>query len=329
MNHTQYCTDSFFKIFMDEYAFEEKQIGREIRYNVSERYGSGYLNRFLLRNGIFINIMDMQLNEEIRIPLDLRLSIFEVVHCLQGSIHYYDEETGDYRLDEGHYSIYMKDRYTGWMVCPKNMPIKCISVVASDPLSGLFSYREEADFSAQQYEALCQEKAVDLMKPQSIFAAIKEPFLDIDKCRLNGISRLIYMESKAAEIISLAYVQASSKPRASSKVVLNADDRLKLVQAEHSLLSRLAEPLTLGLLAIEVGLNAHKLKEGFRQVYGKSIFSFIKDARLEKARQLLISNEDMNINEIVNEVGYSNTGHFARAFREKWGANPRDYRFRM
>ncbi|MTI60064.1 MAG: helix-turn-helix transcriptional regulator [Firmicutes bacterium] len=50
--------------------------------------------------------------------------------------------------------------------------------------------------------------------------------------------------------------------------------------------------------------------------------------RMEKAREFLLKNNE-NILEIANNVGYSNSSHFATAFRDKYGVNPSVYRENM
>ena len=42
----------------------------------------------------------------------------------------------------------------------------------------------------------------------------------------------------------------------------------------------MSEPPTLQELADEIGLNIKKLKEGFKQIYGDSVFSFLFDYKI-------------------------------------------------
>ena len=49
-------------------------------------------------------------------------------------------------------------------------------------------------------------------------------------------------------------------------------------------------------LADEIDLSLKKLKEGFKQIYGDSVFSFLFDYKMEVARKLLESG-DYNVNE--------------------------------
>jgi len=49
----------------------------------------------------------------------------------------------------------------------------------------------------------------------------------------------------------------------------------------------MVEPPTLRELADEVGLSLKKLKEGFKEIYGDTVFSFLFDYKMDYARKLL------------------------------------------
>lgn len=76
-------------------------------------------------------------------------------------------------------------------------------------------------------------------------------------------------------------------------------------------------------LARQVGLNDFKLKLGFRQVFGTTVFGYLHEHRMEQA-QLLLQERRMNVEEVARTVGYANRSSFA-AFRKKFGINPKYY----
>lgn len=77
-------------------------------------------------------------------------------------------------------------------------------------------------------------------------------------------------------------------------------------------------------LARQVGINDRKLKQGFRQVFGTTVFGYLHDYRMEQARLLLIE-QKLAIALVAHTVGYSHLSHFATAFRKKFGVNPSTY----
>lgn len=94
--------------------------------------------------------------------------------------------------------------------------------------------------------------------------------------------------------------------------------------AKDIMITRMAEPPTLQELSEEIGLSLKKLKEGFKEIYGDSVFSFLFDYKMEYARKLLESGEH-NVNEVGLKVGYSTASHFISAFKKKYGTTPKKY----
>lgn len=70
-----------------------------------------------------------------------------------------------------------------------------------------------------------------------------------------------------------------------------------------------------------MGLNDFKLKAGFKEVFGTTVFGYIREQRLEKALAYLQSGR-WNVGEAAFSVGYANPCSFAKAFRERYGLNP-------
>ncbi len=99
---------------------------------------------------------------------------------------------------------------------------------------------------------------------------------------------------------------------------------IKIRKAKDIVISRMSEPPTLKALAEEIDLSLKKLKEGFKQIYGDSVYSFLFDYKMEVARKLLESG-DNNVNEVGLKVGYSTSSHFIAAFKKKFGTTPKKY----
>ncbi|MCD8489485.1 MAG: AraC family transcriptional regulator [Desertifilum sp.] len=74
-------------------------------------------------------------------------------------------------------------------------------------------------------------------------------------------------------------------------------------------------------MARQVGLNDCTLKRGFRQVFGKTVFGYLHEYRLEYARQLL-EERRLNVSEVAQKIGFVNRSYFAAAFRKKVWPHP-------
>ena len=105
---------------------------------------------------------------------------------------------------------------------------------------------------------------------------------------------------------------------------MDEENVAKLKKAKDIIIANMAEPPSLQELADAIDLSLKKLKEGFKQIYGDTVYGFLFDYKMEVARKLLDSGE-YNVNEVGFKVGYSTASHFIAAFKKKYGTTPKKY----
>jgi AraC-like DNA-binding protein len=143
-------------------------------------------------------------------------------------------------------------------------------------------------------------------------------------CPLEGPARRLYMESKALEILSLQ-LAGRADPTLEKPSAISRADRLRLEEARCIVEREFANPPSLLALALRVGLNDFKLKRGFRELFHTTVFGYARMLRLEKAKELM-ETEEMTVSEAASAMGYTCFGHFAQAFRKRFGLLPRDFK---
>lgn len=141
---------------------------------------------------------------------------------------------------------------------------------------------------------------------------------------LGGSMSRLYVESKALELIALKMAQYENGRPKRNPNRLKSEDVQCIRRAREILMQDIADPPSIPVLARMVGINDQKLKSGFRQVFGDTVYRTLKTARMEAARQQLdLAGE--NVLQVANRVGYANPGHFAAAFRKHFGVTPSTY----
>lgn len=85
---------------------------------------------------------------------------------------------------------------------------------------------------------------------------------------------------------------------------------------------------TLEQLAARFGLSVTALTKGFRDVYGTSVYAYLRLFRLETARKLLLETA-LPVTEIAGRVGYENPNKFSSAFKKVYGLSPTMFRQRV
>lgn len=141
---------------------------------------------------------------------------------------------------------------------------------------------------------------------------------------LNQSIKPLYFKGKAYELLSLYFNRSEDADIEQCPFLVDETNVIKIREAKDIIIGRMAEPPSLQELADEIGLSLKKLKEGFKQIYGDSVFSFLFDYKMEVARKLLEAGND-NVNEVGHKVGYSTSSHFISAFKKKYGTTPKKY----
>jgi len=112
-----------------------------------------------------------------------------------------------------------------------------------------------------------------------------------------------------------------------SKLLLIAgqqDDGNSVAAALNYINAHLSEPLTVDILAGQVNLSSSAFSRRFRELTGRSPYQFVKETRLERARELLLEHR-LAVRDVSVAVGYASTSHFTKEFRARFGATPREY----
>ncbi len=154
---------------------------------------------------------------------------------------------------------------------------------------------------------------------------IAECIQNINFTEHQGLVRRAYLESKVLEILAMQ-VKQYLDDQAPSKLqtILRKRDMELIIEARKIIVSNLENPPTISELARQIGTNENKLKSGFRKLYSSSIYQFLQDKRMEKAK-LLIAEDKYPVKEIAKLVGYKHAGHFTSKFKDKFGMLPKDY----
>lgn len=141
---------------------------------------------------------------------------------------------------------------------------------------------------------------------------------------LNSSIKPLYFKGKVYELLSLYFNRSEDADIEQCPFLVDEVNVAKLKKAKDIIIANMAEPPTLQELSEQIDLSLKKLKEGFKQIYGDTVYGFLFDYKMEVARKLLESGEH-NVNEVGLKVGYSTSSHFIAAFKKKFGTTPKKY----
>jgi AraC-like DNA-binding protein len=144
---------------------------------------------------------------------------------------------------------------------------------------------------------------------------------DMISCQRKGSLQRIYLESKVLELLMLQAEQFEDSLHGTKRPSLQAADVDKIHHAKALIERDPNTPYALAELARLVGLNDFKLKKGFKEIYGTTVFGYLHDLRMEQARRMLLD-EHKTVGEAADSAGYRNAHHFTAAFKKYFGHLP-------
>jgi len=144
-------------------------------------------------------------------------------------------------------------------------------------------------------------------------------------CPYTGATKLLFIESKAIELIAHQFAQIESGSTSLlAPASLGSSDIERIRYAKDILARDLESPPKLSDLARAVGTNHCTLNKGFREIFGDTVFGHLRVLRLTEAKRLM-EEEGMNVTETALSVGYNSIPSFSRAFSEFFGQSPSEY----
>lgn len=99
----------------------------------------------------------------------------------------------------------------------------------------------------------------------------------------------------------------------------------KVKEIHQYMLNHIDEKLTIACLADKHQISATNLKKYFKEIYGLSIYAYLKEKRIQKAAELL-RETNHEIGKIAGMVGYDNASKFSNSFKSIMGINPSEYK---
>jgi transcriptional regulator GlxA family with amidase domain len=94
-----------------------------------------------------------------------------------------------------------------------------------------------------------------------------------------------------------------------------------LIQAAELMEAHIEEPLSLDDVADRVGVSRRQIERLFRRHLGMVPSKYYLEARLKRARALLLQT-DLSIMEVAVACGFESPPHFSRCYRSQFGCTP-------
>lgn len=320
-------TDDYFKKMSDEMGILKKVGEFNINnYQIEKSQGEGYIKRLKFGKGIEIIIGDFRLNKALQYEYKLKIEKgVEIIYFLKGWTKFRDYSlTDEIEINENEIRYWDGGiNNQGWMKYPQNIDIFFVNIYFNKSFIKEILFQEDRELEKIIFKDTnrCLTKKIEIPELIVPFKQIIQGSGDFD-----SPAKILYLQSKAVEIISYFIEDQFLAANKKENTINKTEDIKKIKEAKKIMASNLIDPFSINELSKKVGLNNYKLKVGFNEIYNTTPFSCLRSLRMEKAKEFLIQENGSNIMEIANRVGYSNSSHFAAAFKKEYGLNPSVFR---
>ena len=274
-----------------------------------------------VEEGIFVFQKENESNDYENVSLDIKQYFIQFHFCDRGAVTFV--------FHDGNYTLPLKEMESLLLYNPKELlPVQ----VRLAPEAALFSLF----ITIGKFHRLFLEESgvIDFLSPtrknqkyytsSAISPQLSVILHQIRSTHLHTSVYPLYLKAKVYELLSLYFNKNQEAESEACPFLSNEENVQKIRKAKEIVLRRMTSPPSLQELADEVGISLKKLKSGFKQIYGESVYGFLFDYKMELARKWLTT-EQYNVNELSLKLGYSMPSHFIAAFKKKFGTTPKKY----
>ncbi|MEM9483457.1 MAG: AraC family transcriptional regulator [Cyanobacteria bacterium P01_F01_bin.116] len=310
-----------------ELVYQPMELGAQV--NLPKCLGEGGDRIFELRHGLHLEIRKATLKQPLRHLRQHETSFpFTSKFYLAGMSRIQTLDASDIECDYhetvGHHYLYHLPGHTEIEEWPAHQLIHLITISADTQY--LSAYR-----GTQSALPLPLQKLLEGDCTQRFYQSLGEMtshmwqlVRQILDCPHDSLMQQIYLESKVLELLAAQLAVWVDQRPTTAAMWLCPEDMGRLHQARDILTQRMTAPPSLSELARLVGLNERKLKQGFRQQFGTTVFGYLREYRMNQAKELL-HKPNLTIAGIATQVGYKSPEAFSNAFRRRFSVNPKTY----
>ncbi|MEM9141534.1 MAG: AraC family transcriptional regulator, partial [Bacteroidota bacterium] len=173
------------------------------------------------------------------------------------------------------------------------------------------------------FKKLIHDKQKAILSPHNhpITSEMFVLIMDLVNCPLKDGFRKLFLEAKVLELLLLQLNQMLQCECCFENAETTKGIVDKMYLARDIITRDLNDPLSLSDLAKRVSTNECTLKKEFKNIFGTTVFGYLRHLKMEKAKNLLLY-QNMPVNEISHIIGYKNPQHFTTAFKKQFGVAP-------
>lgn len=300
---------------LEHVGFRKSRKEDSFLFQLEEEAGSGYIQIYGMLDRCYLIICDVTFKRDFVYGYHIEERFLELCSVSDSQVRYEHENEETALVLKG-MSFYINLGLPGVINIPAGTRLTYTSFVIRESVADCCLSPEDPDSNL----TLSSNAAlINQLPPGHRLARILS---DVIHYSMEGAVKTLYYEIKAVEVLCLLS-EALAKAR-ECRPHSTVQDRAAVKRAIQILSANMSCPPSISTLARQVGTNATKLKQVFKQETGYTIFGYLRNIRLGVAVSLM-ADPGATITSVSQEVGYKSPSKFTEAFRQQYGLNPGKY----
>ncbi len=315
---------------MDDYNFSVSlSLGkRSLKlplFSISNKLKKAFKEVIELRDGLKLVITEYKLKKNISVEFSIEQAPLEFAFCLSGSMSVEINSANGFsnflEISAGTCAVFYLPNSKGKLFLNGKDKILVLSLHTSSDYLKNFIENEIENFPENLKELIFSKAGNPFVITSKINPLMKIACTQITD-NYATVPRKMFLEAKSLELMTLLINQISDNFRGTSSLISDADiEKARLV--EKLILENIADVPPLAELCRIADITHTRLNRAFKYVFGHTVFDYLRHKRLEIAKQMLESGQ--NVTEIAYELGFSSPAHLSREFAKKFGISPKKY----
>ena len=244
--------------------------------------------------------------------------------------HFMIEGKSTFVFNDGAYKMTVENgKYIVLYNPIKNLPLNAVISEKSSLISILISIKKFHKLFSEDSNNIQFLKDENVNQKYYFENKISNPIFlvlnEIKRFDIKSSTKNLFLKAKVYELFSHLYNRNRDLNIEQCPFLTNEENFKKIKKAKDIIIENMTNPPSLVELSEEINLSLKKLKEGFKKIYGKPVYQFLIEYKMELAKKLL-SDNNYNVNEVSLKLGYSTASHFITAFKNKYGLTPKNFK---
>lgn len=304
---------------VNEYLENTKIITKNENYNkykIKCKNGYGYMTEYNILPGIQVIVNDFHCDISPETTIKYH-HFLEINHCLKGRYEGFFEENRYGYLGEG--DISMND-------------ISINRKMSRFPLGYYYGIEILIDIDIASQSEMLKQFHIDI---QSLFHKVKQNHKVLIVRSTERIQHIYWelyhdfgmlkKDYLKIKILELLYFLQDAAFELDNERHYYTKQQIEIVESVKKELMQSLTECDIHMLCDKYKIGLSKLRKCFKDIYGKPIYKWHKEYRLQKAKDLL-EQTDLSIIEVASRIGYDNPSKFSAAFYKFTNEKPLNYR---